>query len=125
MRVLLVDDSSMMRKVAEVALRPGSLSIALVPEGADVAEDLAAVKKDEEDLILCNINTPVMDGIEFARRPSEVESAKGAQIITITADDSKQELAQVRAAGTRGYIRKRLAADQVREQVFRGLGWKP
>ncbi len=66
-RALIVDDSSVMRKIVERSLRQAGLELEEVVEAGNGAEALAALGKGAVDLILCDINMPVMDGLEFVR----------------------------------------------------------
>src|SRR5277367_5677828 len=117
-RALIVDDSSVMRKIVERSLRQAGLGIAQVIEAANGAEALAAVEKNKVDLILCDINMPVMDGLEFVKALASVEKAKGIPVVMITTEGSEGHVVQALSAGARGYIRKPFTPDQVKEQVL-------
>lgn len=118
LRTLIVDDSSVMRKIVERSLRQAGLSIAEVLEAGDGAEALAAVQNNKVDLILCDINMPVMDGLEFVKRLSAVESTKRIPVVMITTEGSEGHVVQALSAGARGYICKPFTADQVKEHVL-------
>ena len=77
------------------------------------------------DLILCDINMPVMDGLEFVRQVATVEGAKGVPIVMITTEGSESHVVAALSAGARGYIRKPFTPDQVKEHVLPLLGKKP
>jgi len=124
-RVLIVDDSSVMRKIVERSLRQAGLGIAQVVEAANGAEALAAVEANKVDLILCDINMPVMDGLEFVRQLAHVENAKGVPVVMITTEGSEGHVVQALSAGARGYIRKPFTPDQVKEHVLPVLTEKP
>jgi two-component system, chemotaxis family, chemotaxis protein CheY len=123
-RALIVDDSSVMRKIVERSLRQAGLSLAQVVEAGNGAEALAAVQESKVDLILCDINMPVMDGLEFVKRLAEVENAKGVPVVMITTEGSEGHVVQALSAGARGYIRKPFTADQVKEHVLPVLAGK-
>ncbi|HEY0801721.1 MAG TPA: response regulator, partial [Steroidobacteraceae bacterium] len=72
-----MDDSSVMRKIVERSLRQSGIELEKVVEAANGAEALAALQSNVVDLILCDINMPVMDGLEFVRQVATVETAKG------------------------------------------------
>ena len=67
-RALIVDDSSVMRKIVERSLRQAGVDLVQVMEAGDGAEALGIVKEGTVDLILCDINMPVMDGLEFVKQ---------------------------------------------------------
>ena len=122
---LIVDDSSVMRKIVERSLRQAGLSISKILEASNGAEALAAVQNNKVDLILCDINMPVMDGLEFVRQLSGVEHAKGVPVVMITTEGSEGHVVQALSAGARGYIRKPFTPDQVKEHVLPILERKP
>ncbi len=82
-RALIIDDSSVMRKIVERSLRQAGLDLEKVVEASNGAEGLAALQGNVVDLILCDINMPVMDGLEFVRQVATVESAKGVDIVVL------------------------------------------
>jgi len=116
-RVLIVDDSSVMRKVVERSLRQADISIAEVLEAGNGAEGLGVLNKSKVDLILCDINMPVMDGMEFIKQLSAVENARGVPVVMITTEGSEGHVVQALSAGARGYIRKPFTPDQVKKQI--------
>jgi two-component system chemotaxis response regulator CheY len=123
-RALIVDDSSVMRKIVERSLRQAGLSLSQVLEAGNGAEALAAVQNNQVDLILCDINMPVMDGLEFVKQLSAVNNAKGVPVVMITTEGSEGHVVQALSAGARGYIRKPFTPDQVKEHVLPILAGK-
>ena len=65
------------------AVRRASIEREGVVEAANGAEALAALQSNVVDLILCDINMPVMDGLEFVRQIATVETAKGVDIVIL------------------------------------------
>ena len=68
LRTLIVDDSSVMRKIVERALRQAGLAIGEVLEAGNGFEALDILRQQKVDLVLSDINMPVMDGLEFVRQ---------------------------------------------------------
>lgn len=123
-KTLIVDDSSVMRKIVERSLRQAGLGIDQVFEAGNGAEALAAVQANKVDLILCDINMPVMDGLEFVKQLPKIEQAKGVPVVMITTEGSEGHVVQALSAGAAGYIRKPFTADQVKEHVLPLLAGK-
>jgi len=124
-RALIVDDSSVMRKIVERSLRQAGIDLTQVFEAGNGAEALAALQANPVDLILCDINMPVMDGLEFVKQLSGVANAKDVPVVMITTEGSESHVVQALSCGARGYIRKPFTPDQVREQVLPVLAGKP
>jgi two-component system, chemotaxis family, chemotaxis protein CheY len=117
-RALIVDDSSVMRKIVERSLRQAGAELEKAVEASNGVEALAALQSTVVDLILCDINMPVMDGLEFVRQVGTVESAKGIPIVMITAEGSESRVVEALSAGAQGYIRKPFTPDQLKEHVL-------
>ena len=123
-RALIVDDSSVMRKIVERSLRQAGLDLDKVLEAGNGAEALAVLGKETVDLILCDINMPVMDGLEFVKQLATLESAKAIPVVMITTEGSENHVVQALSAGARGYIRKPFTPEQVKEHVLPVVGKK-
>jgi two-component system chemotaxis response regulator CheY len=123
-RALIIDDSSVMRKIVERSLRQAGIELTQIFEAGNGAEALGVLKENQVDLILCDINMPVMDGLEFIKQLPGVANAKGVPVVMITTEGSESHVVQALSCGARGYIRKPFTPEQVREQVMPVLGGK-
>ena len=65
LNVLLVDDSTVIRKMLKRVLAESNLPFDKVLEAGDGQQALTALASDTVHLVLCDVNTPVMDGLEF------------------------------------------------------------
>jgi two-component system, chemotaxis family, chemotaxis protein CheY len=117
-RVLIVDDSSVMRKIVERSLRQADIKLGEVMEASNGMEALAVLNEKKVDLILCDINMPVMDGLEFVKALPNVPNAKGVPVVMITTEGSEGHVVQALSAGARGYIRKPFTPDQVKDHIL-------
>lgn len=121
-RALIIDDSSVMRKIVERSLRQAGVSLAQVLEAGNGAEALALLKNQQVDLILSDINMPVMDGLEFVRQMKKEGLATNVPVVMITTEGSESQVVEAISSGARGYIRKPFTADQVKDHVIAILG---
>jgi two-component system chemotaxis response regulator CheY len=123
-RALIVDDSSVMRKIVERSLRQAGVDLSEVFQAGNGAEALAALRDSPVDLILCDINMPVMDGLEFIKQLPGVENAKGVPVVMITTEGSESHVVEALSCGARGYIRKPFTAEEVKAHVVPVLAGK-
>jgi two-component system chemotaxis response regulator CheY len=117
-RALIVDDSSVMRKIVERSLRQAGIDLVQVMEAGNGAEALGIVKESAVDLILCDINMPVMDGLEFVKQLQAMDVPKRTPVVMITTEGSESHVVQALSFGAKGYIRKPFTPDQVKEHVI-------
>jgi two-component system chemotaxis response regulator CheY len=117
-RVLIVDDSSVMRKIVERSLRQAGLDPMTVLEAGSGTEGLDLLRAKQVDLILSDINMPSMDGLEFLRQLRAQNLAPGIPVVMITTESSEEHVKQAILAGAQGYIRKPFTAEQVKERVL-------
>jgi two-component system chemotaxis response regulator CheY len=117
-RALIVDDSSVMRKIVERSLRQAGLESLVIFEAGSGIEALQILKSKEVDLILSDINMPSMDGLEFVRQIHSQNLALEVPVVMITTESSEEHVKQAIQAGANGYIRKPFTADQVKQRVL-------
>ena len=124
-RALIVDDSSVMRKIVERSLRQAGIEMTEVFQAGNGAEAMAVLQNSTVDLILCDINMPVMDGLEFIKQLPGIPNAKGVPVVMITTEGSEAHVVEALSLGARGYIRKPFTPEQVKEHVMPVLAGKP
>jgi two-component system, chemotaxis family, chemotaxis protein CheY len=121
-KVLIVDDSTMMRKVVERALRQAGLNLTEVMQANNGSEALALLREGVGsgpalDLIISDINMPVMDGLEFVEQRKLEGLAPGVPVVMITTEGSTPNVMRALAAGAKGYICKPFTTDQIKACV--------
>jgi two-component system chemotaxis response regulator CheY len=117
-RALIVDDSTVMRKIVERSLRQAGLDLLIVHEAGSGTEGLDLLRAKDVDLILSDINMPSMDGLEFLRQIRAQNLAPGVPVVMITTESSEEHVKQAILSGAQGYIRKPFTAEQVKERVL-------
>jgi two-component system chemotaxis response regulator CheY len=123
LRALIVDDSSVMRKVVERALRQAGLDLTEVLEASNGEEALQALREDEANsgslgLIMSDVNMPVMDGLQFLELRRDAKLAQGVPVVMITTEGSEEAVLRAISAGAQGYICKPFTAEQVKARVL-------
>jgi two-component system, chemotaxis family, chemotaxis protein CheY len=102
-KILLVDDSASVRQVAGIALRRAGYETL---EATNGKEGLALLDGGKLNLIVSDVNMPVMNGIEFLKAVKQHPTSKFTPVIMLTTeagDDLKQ---QGREAGAKAWIVK-------------------
>jgi two-component system, chemotaxis family, chemotaxis protein CheY len=117
-KALIVDDSSVMRKIVERSLRQAGIDLSLVIEAGNGADALNLLKEQGVDLILSDINMPVMDGLEFVKQLQQQGLATNVPVVMITTEGSESNVVQALSCGARGYIRKPFTPEEVRDHIL-------
>lgn len=114
LNVLLVDDSSVMRKLVSRSLRQSGVDISGTAEAGDGAQGLEALGAQPIDVVLCDWNMPVMDGLEFV---TEARKAYTMPIVMLTTESAGDKVAAAMAAGADAYITKPFTPERLRECI--------
>jgi two-component system chemotaxis response regulator CheY len=115
--ILVVDDSAMMRKVVLRTLKMADIEFDQVLEAGDGVEALAFLRANKVELIMCDINMPVMSGLEFLQQVKDDKLAPGVPIVMVTTEGSEPQVRQAILVGARGYIRKPFTLEHIKNSV--------
>jgi two-component system chemotaxis response regulator CheY len=115
--ILVVDDSAMMRKVIVRTMKMADMEFDTVLEAGDGNAALACLRANKVDLIMCDINMPVMTGLQLLQRIKEEKLAVGVPIVMVTTESSEPQVRQAILHGARGYIRKPFSIDHIVNNV--------
>ncbi|MDQ7037868.1 MAG: response regulator [Aquificota bacterium] len=100
-RALAVDDSATMRNLVKMALESVGFQVDTAENG-QVALDLT--RKNSYDLIITDINMPVMNGLEFLREFRAVNRTTPVLVLTTETETAKKE--EAKRLGATGWIVK-------------------
>ena len=108
--ILTVDDSPTVRQMTSLVLQGAGYAVIEAVDGNDA---LAKLTGTEVDLVLTDINMPVMDGIEFTRQLRAIPEYKFIPVIMLTTESQPEKKQQGKAAGATGWIVKPFNQDQL------------
>ena len=113
--VLLVDDSSTMRKIISRSLRQAGLDFGEIYEAGDGQEALAMLEKESIDIVLSDINMPNMNGIEFLREKRNRPGIKNIPVFMISTETGEDIIGEAKSLGAIGALKKPFTPDKVNE----------
>ncbi len=119
--ILVVDDSKVMRSMLIKTIKLTGLEFGEIHQAANGREGLDALEKNWIDLILADINMPVMNGEEMINAIREVPSWKELPIIVISTEGSQTRIDSIHKKGAR-FIHKPFTPEIVRNVLEEILG---
>jgi len=115
LNALVVEDSPPMRKMIVFALsRVRELSVVEADDGVDALRRIASTKFD---IIITDINMPILDGLKLVKRLRADEAYRNVPIIIITTEGAEEDRQRALALGANAYITKPIQAPQVIQLV--------
>ena len=102
MRIILADDHRMFRQTLRELLDQNGIDI--VAEAADGMETLSLIKQESPEIVVLDMNMPLMNGIEVAREINKLELPVKVIILTMSEDDIT--VLEAFRAGVQGYVLK-------------------
>ena len=114
-KVLVVDDSSTMRKIVMRAIRQAGFEVDDFVEAGDGKEGLKAVEGGTFDVILSDVNMPNMNGMEFVKGVR----ANGCDtpIVMVTTEGSEDMVSEAITNGANGYIKKPFTPEKLKDAL--------
>ncbi len=116
-KVLVVDDSAVMRKIIKKNIKDAGLVVDEFADAGDGKQALDVVSHDNIDLILVDWNMPNMSGLEFIKTLSSLGLPKKIPIVMVTTEGSDSKKAEAKESGADGYLTKPFTADQIRDAL--------
>jgi two-component system chemotaxis response regulator CheY len=116
MNILIVDDSMSLRKILQRVIRNAGVAVGQVQEAADGQAALLCLEQFRPDVILSDINMPVMDGLEFLKRVKSCATLKSLPVIMISTEASRERVMESIELGACNFIRKPFSEDDIREK---------
>ncbi len=101
--ILIVDDSTSFRTVVAIALKDAGYNVLQACDGKDALSKLDGKKIN---LIVSDVNMPVMDGLSFVKAAKQLSAYKFTPVIMLTTESGEQKKAEGKAAGVRAWVVK-------------------
>ena len=119
-QILIVDDSPVMRTFIQRVMKSSGFDVSAYFQASNGEEALDVLARQTVDVVLTDINMPVMNGEELLKsiRLKEID----VPVVVITTDATDVRVRQMVALGAKGYVAKPFAPESLREELERVLG---
>jgi two-component system chemotaxis response regulator CheY len=117
MSILIVDDSSVMRRIHRNTLIEHGVPEEEVVEAADGAEALARAQKEVVTLFLVDWNMPKLDGFQLVKSIRAIPRYAATPIIMITSEAAKYNVVEAISAGVTNYVVKPIKGDILWQKI--------
>ncbi len=112
---LIVDDSTTMRQMVAFTLKEAGFTVF---EGGNGQEGIDQLEKQQKvDLIITDLNMPVMDGIQFIKQVRTRAACKFTPVLMLTTETNDTKKQEGKAAGATGWIVKPFNPDQLLQVI--------
>jgi two-component system chemotaxis response regulator CheY len=118
-RILAVDDSAAMRQMVGITLTGAGHE---VQQAADGKEALQIAERQKFDLVITDVNMPVMDGLTLVRHLRNLPGYKGVPLLVLTTEATTERKLEGKAAGATGWLVKPFNPDRLLATVAKVLG---
>jgi two-component system chemotaxis response regulator CheY len=119
-RILVVDDSPVSRKMVCRAVSMSGLDIGEILEASNGKEALEVVGRTWVDIVLADINMPVMSGAEMVAEMAKTDFMATTPVVIISSEKGEARVAELRSLGVSAYLPKPFRPEQIK-QVVGGL----
>ena len=126
-RLLLVEDNELNQEIAMTILEEAGCTVDVASDGAEAVEKVRGSSADPYDLVLMDIQMPVMDGFEATKviRAMEIPCLASLPIVAMTANAFEEDRQRVLAAGMNGHLGKPIDVDKLFSTLQNILSSRP
>ena len=114
--IMIVDDSASIRTVVGIALRGEGYQVIEAKDGQDAVNKLTGQKVN---LIISDVNMPIMDGITFVKNVKQMPAYRFTPIIMLTTESDESKKRQGQEAGAKAWVVKPFKPEQMLSAVQR------
>ena len=122
LRLLVVDDSTVMRRMVVKSLEMGGLPVDQVFEAESGLQALQILNEHWVDLVLCDINMPNMNGVELVERMANDALTAKIPVVMVTTERSEVRIEQLKQLGVTAYLNKPFRPEALAQTVRQLLG---
>ena len=117
--VLCVDDSASIRQMVKLTLSGAGYQVV---QAGDGAEGLAKARESTVDLVVTDLNMPIMNGLGLIRELRKLPAYKGVPIVFLTTESDPSLKQEAKTAGATAWITKPFQQEQLISVVRKVIG---
>jgi len=117
-KILAVDDSAAMRQMVGATLMAAGHDVEQASDGQEALQ-IAATKPF--DLVITDVNMPVMNGLELVRKLRTLPTYRGVPLLVLTTENSTERKMEGKEAGATGWLVKPFNPDRLLSTIARVL----
>jgi two-component system chemotaxis response regulator CheY len=121
-RVLIVDDSSVVRSIVRKSIEMSGVEVSEVFEAGNGKEALEVLDKEWLDIVFVDLNMPEMNGVELVERMSQDSMLVSTPVVIISSEHRQDKIDELKSRGIRAYIKKPFRPESFRDVVTDVLG---
>ncbi len=121
-RVLIVDDSPLMRGFIRRVMTMAGIEIEVCLEASNGLEALQVLRAQPVGVVLTDINMPVMNGVELLMEMKREGLLARVPTLVVSTDATQQGIHRMIELGAHGYVTKPFSPEMLREQLEQVLG---
>jgi len=113
LNILIVDDSVTIRTVIAKAIGLSNAPVNEIQFASNGQEALNILNKSFVDLVLADINMPVMNGVEMVERMQSQDQLKKIPVVVVSTEGSSTRIEELKAKGVKAFIRKPFTPESI------------
>jgi len=121
-RILIVDDSEIIRKIVRKSIGMSGLDVGEIFEAENGVQALKVLDNEWVDIVLADLNMPEMSGMELVEKMSSDNLLVSIPVVIVSSEHSETRIEELKKKGIRAYIKKPFRPENFRDIVTEVLG---
>ena len=122
--ILIVDDSSPMRKIIKKIVMASHFNVGEYYEAADGVEALKILETQWLDIVITDFNMPNMNGLELVKEIRNRDTMSSIPVVMVTTEGSDKRVKEFMEQGVNDYIKKPFTPEEIKSKLMLVMGEK-